>query len=343
MARIAQTAIDALKARMPDYLERVHNITDLRRQFPVPWRHDEHPSCKYAPKSLTIIDMSRSEAKDVFQLCGSDFGIERFPDQVAKVADILGEQVCEGEEPIRRKRNDGPLFDPPDAAGFDEDVRDACITACRDLLEADYAEPGRKWLQGRGFAESGTWVRYGLGYVGKWKTKCIHRAFSVHAGPAVGFVTFPYFFADRSIRYCALRTVVPQTYGGDKYRKEWCPKGITRPLYNEHYLKSGLDAVAVCEGPIDAISLAVMTGVPTVGLGSTSMVARFCSVLYYAKPEERPGKVILNMDADGTAGPAATAKMASFLDKMKIEHNELAMPSGVKDANAWLVKMKGGS
>ena len=342
---VAQTTIDALKERMPDYLLAVHGVDDVRRQFTVPWRVDVHPSCKYAPSTHTVIDMSRNVAKDVFQLCAIDFGIdaEDFRGQVEKVAEVLGEHVIEGSSTYKPKRKVQPKYAEPKSAGFNDNVHNACMDACRALLVADYAEPGRNWLQDRGIVDREQWVRFGLGYVRNWHQKDIHPSLakSKIVEGAAGFVTIPYFAAEGVVHYCVLRTVMPQGVKCAGDSKEICPKGIGRPLYNEHYLTSGLDAIAVAEGPVDAMSLTIMTDVPAVGLGSTSMANRFNSVLYYAKPEARPRRIVLNMDSDVTAGPEAAAKMAELLDEIKVDHSKLKMPPGVKDANEWLQLLAG--
>jgi len=337
---ISQSTIDALRDRTPEYLERVHGVSDIRKQFTVPWREDAHPSCKYAPKTHTIIDTARSEARNVFQLAGTDFGIENFPDQVRKVAEILGEHVDDDGLPMSAapRKKHVTIIDPPKDAGFAEDVIGACLEAANTLMTADEAEMGRRWLVSRGITED-TWLRFGLGYVRNWRQKRIHESFSVceKKGNVSGFITIPHFVADGSVRYCVLRTVVSDgATDQEPNHKEWVPKGIVRPLYNEHFLSKSLDAVAVAEGPIDAISLTIMTGVPAIGLGSTSMVNRFCSVLYHAKPDQRPRKIVVNMDSADKAGSKAAMVISSFLDKLQVPHSELQMPAGIKDANEWL-------
>lgn len=330
---------------MPEYLERVHGVANVKKPFCVPWREDNHPSGGYSTKTYCVIDASRNEAKDIFALCGCDFGIDYFPDQVRKVAELLDEQVEECAGIFHNvKTSDKPRYEAPERKGFDEDVSDACMRACRMLLLDDGradVKRAHEWLRRRGFTDKKSWVDFGFGFVPVFHHKDIHRSFRVKEDEAVGFVAIPHFNAKGEVHYCVLRTVMSSRAEREPNRKEWAPSAIGRPLYNEHYLNAGMDTIAVCEGPVDAISLTIMTGVPAVGLGSTSMANRFCQVLYYTKPEKRPKRVVVNMDAFGTAAEEAAEMIEGLLDEIGVDHSKLRMPHDVNDANEWLQSRAG--
>ena len=346
---VSQATKDIMKSRMPDLLAH-YGVTNLTRNFRAFWREDDDPSATYYPDSNTVYDHGSGETFDVFSLVGRVEDVDGFRAQVDRVAEILGEHVEEAALPHRAKRKgEQAPFNPPERKGFDEDIRDACVTAHRALIEggdmtgAWYA---RQWLHSRGFVNRETWLQFGFGYVANRRTKSIHSSFRVYEDDVADFVTIPHFDAKGEVHYCVLRTVIPEWANVAPNRKEWAPKNVTKPLYNEHYLNIGLDTVAVCEGPIDAISLAVMTGTPTIGLNGTSMATRLCALLYYTKPELRPRRIVLNLDAekDGKpdkAGREAADKISKFLDKIGLDHSELKMPPGVRDANEWLQLQEG--
>ena len=334
---VSQATLDAMKARMPDVLGH-YGIENTGSNFRAFWREDTDPSATYYPDTNLVYDHGAGEAYDVFALAGKIEGVEGFRDQVDLVAAILGEQVEEGGPAKRKRSAKRPTYTPPERKGFEEDVREECMRACGILLSGDGSdvERAREWLRGRGFTDSGTWIHFGLGFVPAYRHKDIHPSFRVKEDEAVGFVSIPHFGASGEVHYCALRTVMSRKAEHGPIKKEWVPKNVGKPLYNEHYLGIGLETVAVCEGPVDAISLAVMTGVPTVGLNGTSMSTRFCQVFYFAKPEQRPKRVIVNLDANDEHGEKAAKEIASFLDGMGVDHSELKMPPGIKDANEWL-------
>ena len=341
---VSQDTKDALKSRMPDLLS-YYGVTNTSRNFRAFWRDDADPSATYYPDTNLVYDHGTGETYDVFALVGRVDGIESFRDQVERVASILGEHVDESVCSWRRKRKASrPLYDPPGRKGFDDDVREACMEACRVLLADEKSvavQRAREWLSSRGLADRDTWLAYGLGFVPAFRHMNIHPSFKVKEDDAAGFVSIPHFDARGEIHYCVLRTVMSNRAAHGPNRKEWAPKGVGKPLYNEHYLKAGMDTVAVTEGPIDAISLSVMTGVHVVGLNGTSNANRFCQVLYYAKPEQRPKCVVLNLDANDKAGADASDKIATFLDEIGVDHSELEMPPGIKDANEWLQVLAG--
>ena len=345
---VSQATKDKLKARMPDVLDH-YGVTNIRSNFCAFWRDDANPSATYYPDTYLVYDHGTGETFDVFALVGRIEGVEGFREQVERIASILGEQVEENPCSSRgvKRTSKRLLYEPPTCKGFDEDVRGACMASCRELLTAtnsSAASHGRRWLKSRGFTDYKTWIQFGLGFVSNWCGKEIHQLLKTceNKGNVAGFVSIPYFDGKGEVHYCVLRTVVPAWCTDQEPNlKEWSPAEVGKPLYCEHYLRASMDTIAVTEGPIDSISLTIMTGTPTVGLGGTSNTKRFCQVLYYAKPEQRPKKVVLNLDANDP-GRDASDKIAAFLDKIGVDHSVLRMPPGVKDANEWLqIQVKG--
>ena len=157
---------------------------------------------------------------------------------------------------------------------------------------------------------------------------------------AAGFVVIPFWDADfAEARYCMARTVSR----GRVRNKEWRPKGVASPLWNEWMLSAGLAAVYVAEGLLDAMALAKMLDKPCMALGGTGGAGRFASVLAHTPRDARPGCVVVCMDED-EPGRATAARIAGDLDRLGIAHAFLPpYPGGAKDADEWLMAERGGA
>ena len=125
--------------------------------------------------------------------------------------------------------------------------------------------------------------------------RAVMPQFGVYEPEALGFVVIPFWNASfTEARYCMARTVSR----GEIRNKEWRPKGVPTPLYNEWMLTASLPVVYVTEGLIDAMALAKVTGKHVMALGGVANASRLASVLYHARPELRPRKVMVCMDED---------------------------------------------
>ena len=328
---ISPSDIQALKERMPEYLEIVHGVTDTRKKFPVPWRaNDAHPSCKYAPKTFTVIDTAKGDAKDVFQLAAHDFGIDRFPDQVRKVAEVLkyGE-LGEDTSPIRKKPP-RPRFDAPKDAGFGNDALLMYAELMGDLFNND---DGLAYLHGRGFSDEKLFQN-SLGYIPN--KNCIvdddgKPLFTMpEPNTPKGYIVIP-FPTDET--FCRVEYAMIRAIPGDKppVNKEIRPTGYSSPLYREWLLGASCSVLYIVEGLLDCLALEMLIHRPCLALGGTSLWRRLGQVLNATPEDKRPRKIVLALDAD-EHGIEADRKIASDLEYLNIPYSRLPWPEGCKDA-----------
>ena len=331
---------EALRAYMPDVLTMRLGITDLGRSFscPSPAHDDRDPSAHYYGNDFSVHCFGCGKTWDVFSLIGELDGIESFADQAQAVADAVGYRLGEGgttrpkKKPVATLR---PLFDEPREAGAADCFEAVC--KARDALYAPGNEVGRRYLRWRGLDDVDI-ARFGLGFTSNPRE--ILPQFAVYEPEALGFIVIP-FFVDESfsaVNYCMVRTISR----GEIRNKEWRPKRIASPLWNEWMLSAGVDVLYVTEGLIDAMALSKLLEAPHVmALGGIANAKRFSQVLYRVPKEKRPSKIIVCMDED-TEGRKTSAKMCADLDKLGVPHAVLpAYPDGAKDADEWLMNGRG--
>ena len=154
---ITETDKEALRASMPEVLEILFGITDLRRSFrcPLPDHDDRDPSAHYYANDNTVHCFGCGVTFDVFKLMELLYGITGFAEQARKVADIVGYRLEEEDGPRnprqRPKRKPRPLFDPPREAGG-ADCAEACGNAFGQLYCAEN-DIGRRYLRWRGLGD----------------------------------------------------------------------------------------------------------------------------------------------------------------------------------------------
>ena len=331
---------DDLRAMMPDLLRERCGVTDLRRSFKCPSRdhEDSDPSAHYYEDGHTVHCFGCGKTWDVFQLIGELDGIDSFPEQARAVAEAVGYRLDEtpgarASRP-RPKPKPRPPFDEPREAGA-QDVLEQVGLAFADLY-APGNEVGRRYLRYRGLDDDDI-ARHALGIVRE--PKLVMPQFSVYEPEALGFITmpFPTDSAFTRVNYVMVRTISR----GEVRNKEWRPKGVASPLWNEWMLRESLPVVYVTEGLIDAMALGKLTGKPTMALGGVANAKRFAQVLYHTPPASRPGKVVVCMDCDGE-GRKAASRMCGDLAKIGVAHAVLPdYPGGAKDADEWLMATKG--
>ena len=339
---IDERDIENIKGMTDEWLERRFGITNARKQFRCifPDHDDRNPSCCYYPDSQTIFCHACRRGGDVFTVKGIVDGIEGFPEQVRGVADDLGYRLSDvgGPPKPRPKRKKRPPFDVPREAGGD-DCSEACGEAFANLYLPENVEM-RRYLFRRGLDDRDI-ARWGLGCVDDPKKIC--PQFRVKEEGALGFITIPFWNTDfTEARYCMVRTVS----AGKVRNKEWRPAGMTSPLWNEWMLTASLDEVLVAEGLIDAMALRKLTERDgrekhCMALGGVGGAKRLVQVLYHAKPEKRPGLVVICMDQD-EVGKETRDKLSADLCKIKVPHICVpAYPGGAKDADEWLMAGRG--
>ena len=337
---VSERERDDLRAMMPELLRERFGITDLRRSFrcPAPDHDDSDPSAHYYDNGNTVHCFGCGRTWDVFTLVGAIDGIDGFAEQAAAVAGIVGYRL-DGDDAApprkaRRKHAPRPLFDAPREAGAG-DCFEAVGLAFADLY-APGNEVGRRYLRWRGL-DDGDAARFGLGFTRDPSE--VMPQFSVYEPEALGFITIPFFDSREcaSASYCMVRTVSR----GAVRNKEWRPKGVASPLWNEWMLSAALPVVYVAEGILDAMALAKLTGKQVMALGGTGGAKRLAQVLYHTPVRERPRKVMVCMDEDAEGRKAADA-ICGNLASIGIPHAKLPpYPGGAKDADEWLMAGKG--
>lgn len=162
--------------------------------------------------------------------------------------------------------------------------------------------------------------------------------FRVYEPKAYGFITIPFWNADfTTANYCMVRTICKP---GDARNKEWRPRSLASPLWNEWLLSCSAEVVHVAEGLIDAMALAKITGGDTMALGGVSNAKRLAQVLYATPPELRPKTIMVAMDEDDE-GRRTRDRICHDLDVLRVPHNAMPpYPGGAKDADEFLMALR---
>ncbi|MBQ9003669.1 MAG: toprim domain-containing protein [Eggerthellaceae bacterium] len=339
-ARVSERDRDALKGLMPDILRDLYGITALGRAFkcPSPDHDDSDPSAHYYESDQAVHCFGCGRTWDVFDLVGMRDGIDGFRERAEAVAAYAGYRLEDdgGLTAKRRPRNKPkprPPFEFPREAGA-QDVSSACFDAFCAFYEQGN-EVGRRYLRWRGLDDADI-ARFGLGFARN--PKAVMSQFRVYEPEALGYIVIPFWNRDfTEVRYCMARTV---SRGGVR-NKEWRPKGVASPLYNEWMLSASLPVVYVTEGLIDAMALAKATGKHAMALGGIGNAKRFSQVVYHTPAGLRPRKVMVCMDEDAE-GRKAAAKIAADLSAIGVPRVVLPpYPGDAKDADEWLCAMRG--
>jgi len=337
---ISERERDDLRESMPDLLHERFGITNLNRSFSClsPNHEDSDPSAHYYENGNTVHCFGCGKTWDVFSLIGEADGISGFADQARAVADIVGYRLGDddgtGQEPRPRpKKKPRPPFDPPREAGA-ENCYEQCGWAFGNLYTPGN-EVGRRYLRYRGLDDDDA-ARWGLGFTRDPRE--IMPQFRVYEPEALGFITIPFWNRDfTEAHYCMVRTISR----GEVRNKEWRPKGVASPLWNEWMLSASLPVVMVAEGLIDAMAIAKVVNYPVVALGGVANAKRLASVLYHTDADKRPGKVVVCMDEDDE-GRKTAEQICGNLGRMGVACNPVPpYPDGAKDMDEWLMRGEG--
>jgi len=230
----------------------------------------------------------------------------------AAAVDFLAERfrIPPSNEPARRRGRTSTAFAlPPAPAETATSEDDLCRV--RDALRGIVpllGTPGATYLEGRGIdatAAAANDVRYHSNWLGR--------------GAAVVF----------AIRDRAGKVVAAQ---GRFVDSSTMPKAMSiGPLSAGVYRTAAAlqaDTVAICEAPIDALSLAV-SGTSAIALCGTSLTRWLRSAVAFKA-------VVVATDADAAGNAAAERITAEF--NLGTRVLRLLLPEGVKDANALLVR-----
>ena len=104
-------SIDDLKFLLPDYLEKYHNINNLKHFFHCfnPEHIDRHPSMRYYEKGNVCKCFSCDVSYDIFDLVGIDYGLTSFKDKISKVKELYLNYVPQAHE--KKEQVDEKLHD----------------------------------------------------------------------------------------------------------------------------------------------------------------------------------------------------------------------------------------
>lgn len=343
MARISDRDKEALRELMPDLLRILFGVENTARSFtcPLPDHEDSDPSAHYYADTHTVHCFGCGKTVDVFDLVGAFFGIREFPEKARKAAEVVGFRLDDDPDgpkdtfDAKVVRPPRPPVPEPRAAGT-VDCTWGCSNAFMNMYDQAGGEAARQYLRTRGFDDTDI-AHNGLGFTAF--PKQVMREFSVFEEGSPGFVTIPFWEeGHRAARYCMLRTIPGE---GDVRCKEWRPKGLAAPLWNEWLLTAGVDVLYVAEGLLDAMALHKMTDKPVVGLGGVSNAKRLGQVVYHAAPELRPKCVVVCLD-DDEEGRKASDKLVAELKGMHVPAASLApYPNGAKDPDEVLMAGRG--
>lgn len=340
MALIPQEDLDALRELTEDVL-RYYGINPSR-SFCVPWRDDKRASGYYSDESHLITDYGKNERCNVFQFVGKMEDINQFPEQVRRVAEIVGYHGLRNDVPragsgsnMKAKK---PRFQPPIVAGFGDQPIEVFKFFREKLFENEKA---LSYLIARGFDRRKTWCNC-LGWCPTRKAilnddgSMMFTKYEPNAPH--GFIVIPFMNREgTSANYAMLRTIPGKV---PPVSKEIRPTGYKSPLFREWLLSARCTVLYVTEGLLDALALEMLIEKPCLALGGADFTGRIGSILYYTPAEHRPKKIVLALD-DDDAGHAASKKLASDLDYIGIPHSAFQMPEGCKDPNDILMKIGG--
>lgn len=312
-----------LRTCMPQILDSLYGITDLRRKFrcPNPEHEDDNPSASYWHGDMRVHCFACGGSYDVFDVVGLHSGIGGFVEKAREVARIVGYSL--DNENTKRSIEKSICLNHNTVLSFHE-----------HLMSAEGAA-AKEWLFSRGLTEKDL-ERYSLGFT--MHPRDVSPKFRFREVSDVqGYVVFPYMNAlGTKAVYASLRPVPGAT---PLKSKEWLPKEVKRHMWQEYLLSSSLPKISVHEGILDAISYEKLFNVPSVGIGGTGGVAELLLTLLHIPPENRPHHIEICMDND-EAGQSASLKIATALDsQLHIANSvpEVMRVEGIKDANDLLL------
>lgn len=339
MMAFEEAQLQAIRERMPEYLERVHGVTDARRAFKClhPGHTDRNPSMGYDAKTFRVKCFSCGASGDVFEVAGWNAGAASFPDKVKAAADALGIAVGAQASPYRPRSEAAQKpsrSKPLPVEG--KDVSDAVLAAFCDLYEPR-GSAALDRLHRRGFADEEI-CRNGFGWAAH-PSDVVPHGFEGAPRCEGGYICLPFPDSEgwESVRYAVFRAC--EDGARPKERK---PKGATAPIWREHLLRgegpSG-QAVCIAEGVFDAASLSILAGAPACAMCGSN-AGRVLDVVADTPRGKRP-KYVIATDGDD-AGAAMARTLADGFDEIGAPYSLMPpYPYGLKDANDVLGRERG--
>lgn len=346
MSLYSMATLTKLKEKMPDYLQEVCDITNLRRPFHClsPSHEDRNPSMSYDSRRLNVHCFSCGASGDVFEVAGWVEGAIDFPakvEAVARAVDFCLETKV--QTPLSRPARTSvrAAYAPPQPLkqiNLINDMQKAIWT----LLGEPQAKGALDYLHGRGFddqliADSYIgWIEHPSEMIPNMKARPCDGGYLVLGFPEVmsweegagGFVKVPY----AAFRMCAAEATP----------KELKPSGLTAPLWREYLLHQSHEPYSplyVVEGVFDAMSLKALLDLDACALCGASGTNRFLQIM--AHVSNNLPNIVLALDSD-EAGAQMTETISKGLKELGVPH-EVAepYPQGCKDANEYLMLERG--
>ncbi len=319
----SEAQLQAVRDALPEYLRRVHGITNLRRPFRClkPGHEDKHPSMSYDVKRNRVKCFACGAAGDIFDVAGWDAGTEVFTDKVAAAADGAGVALSDVEQRTVCK----PVAQPrqPLAQVQGENVLSAVVNAALALFDHPAA---LNLLHERGFTDEEINCRYGFGWV-KHPNNILPGRFDSAPTSEQGYIVLP--FPDNeaweSVRYCTFRPI-----GKSGNRKELKPAGLPSMLWREHVLKGSVETVYICEGVFDACAIIALLNVQACAMCGDN-VSRVLDIIADVPRENRPACIIA-LDSDD-AGKRMAEQLLERLRGLGVPSSVGPVPDGFKDWN----------
>lgn len=329
--------VQAVRESLPDYLRNVHGVQNARRAFRCvhPGHEDRTPSMGYDARAHRVKCFACGACGDIFDVAGWDTGADGFPEQMRAAAAGAGIDVGEPDSAYRPKPHARPKPARPKPKPVEgEDVGEAVQEAFMNLYEPSGAS-ALGHLRRRGFSDEEI-CRNGWGWV-EHPRIVFPTGFEGAPESEDGYICLPFPEGEnwRAVRYAVFRTC-----GRTTRQKELKRKGTPSPIWREHLLRGGCEAVYITEGIFDAVALAALLGGANACAMCGSNAGRVLDVVADTPRAERPAYVIAT-DND-KAGRAFADALSKGFAEIGARFSVLpSYPDGAKDANDVLLAARG--
>lgn len=314
-----EQAKEELKSRLTEYVRDITEPSGGRNMYICPLCGSG--TGKHRTGAFSVYDDGRKwrcfaceNGGDIFALIGQVENIPDFKNQFERAAEIFGITLdnTRGEKNMTSKTpsKEESMVD------YTEKFKQA-----QEWLTDDQHNQGLEYLKKRGISAE-TAKKYGIGFAPAWRHPKAPKA--VQTTPRIIIPTSKSTYLARDIR---------QNLGESEKKFQKMNVGSIH-LFNSDVLYTSETPVYIVEGAFDVLSV-IEAGGNAVGLGSTSMVDKFLT-LVSKKPPVQPLIVALDNDENGK-GQEAAQKLVNGLMKLNIPHVRYNVSGQHKDANDALV------
>lgn len=341
-----EITLGELRSRLSEYVMLEFGIDVTRGNIKClnPEHNDKTPSMCFYPSGKNGASLhcfgACDKSFDVFDVARWAIGSNNFKEQVRHVAAVLRIPLDDSSPlpAFRPKRATVATIETPKPIEG-QNVADAVLAASWAIL-ADSPTNGARValdvLHSRGFTDSDI-QKYRFGWVAH-PSAMFPSGFKGAEHHPSGYICIP---MPDDAEFSSVRRCVFRPAGWASKAKEWKQRGAAYPLYHEYLLRSGLPRVAVAEGVFDAVSIEILTEVPTIALMGSGGSNRLESVIAHTPKDKRPARLLIATDNDN-AGRKSKERIAHSMAALGQPCNLGAeFPCRVKDPNEWLIALKG--